>query len=124
MAFTSDIRFIRNGDVGTLVFNVDLKEEYHVTKDKIYSMTVAGDKHGLIISYVNDIGLAATTVYDYMFAREGYESIRVGVPDEEFENRVDSLRESNAEVIHSKYLQEINSWEAYCDNVIVEAKKP
>lgn len=124
MAFTSDIRFIRNGDTGTLVFNVGLKEEYHVTKDKIYPMTVAGDKHGLIISYVNDIGLPATTVYDYMSAREGYESIRVGVPDEEFENRVDSLRESNAEVIHSKYLQELNSWEAYCDNVIKEAKKP
>ena len=122
MAFTSDARFIRKGDIGTLIFNVGLRDEYHVTKGKSYPMTVVGDDRGLVIEYVNDVGVKATTNY-FMAFRDGYEFIRADVPDEVFEDRVNSLRKSHAETIHSKYNHEIDSWMTYCDKVIEAGKK-
>lgn len=124
MAFTSDRRFICTGDSGTLVFNVGLKPEYHVTKEKPYPMVVTDAKHSLTIEYVNDIGEKALTTYDRNDARDGYESIMVNVADDEFETRVNSLRESHAETIHSIYTADINSWNTYCDGVIEKAKEP
>lgn len=124
MAFTSDLRFIRKGDKGTVRFNVDFNDEYHVTKDRLYPATVIEDKQSALISYVNDIGVSSTIVYDYMSARDGYASIRMGVEDEEFKARVNALRASHTTVLETDHEQKLAKWNAYCDYVIEEAKKP
>lgn len=125
MSVTSDLRFIHDGDVGTLVFNVPLNPEYHVTPNKTYAVKVVEEKHQSYIEleYTNDVGETSRTSYDRNTQRDGYETVVITVPDDVFSARVEELRESHVTSMRAKHDAELNSWNSYCDETIEKAKQ-
>lgn len=118
MAKTSDRRFMQVGDKGILIFNVEMRDERHVTKDKPYPMTITAEGYGFVIEYTNDVGEVCTFNYYRQNERDGYETIQVEVTNDEFTARVNALRSRHADEIYTKYVEDITRWNTYCDDTI------
>lgn len=123
MATTSDMRFMAVGDLGFITFNVEMRDEYHITKDKKYPMQITGKRYGFELVYTNDAGVLVKTEYDRNDERDGYESIEVLLDDAVFDARVEELYAKNAAERIAKHEEEMQSWRAYCDKVKEDARK-